>query len=94
MYVLGWVWERLKVPPMVERVDLDAETCGVNLSIRTSPRYTILTIDGRELFFELLDFFPKDIAGTIDHVGYSLKHVFFDGARLRLQINQRDRGCC
>ena len=52
MYVLGWVWERLKVPPMVERVDLDAETCGVNLSIRTSPRYTILTIDGRELFFE------------------------------------------
>ena len=37
---------------MVQRVELDAETCGVNLSIRTSPRYTILTIDGRELFFE------------------------------------------
>jgi len=52
MSILGSIMNRLGVPPMVERVELDAETCGVNLSVRTSPRYTILTIDGHELFFE------------------------------------------
>lgn len=52
MSIRGWLMERLGVPPLIQRIALDAETCGVNISIRTSPRYTVVTVEGRELFFD------------------------------------------
>ena len=52
MSIRGWVMEKLRVPPLLQRVKLDAETCGVDFSIRTSPRYTVVTVEGQELFFD------------------------------------------
>ncbi len=47
--MLGWLVERLRLAPMVERMDKDIE--GHHVTIRTSTRYTIVTFDGLELFF-------------------------------------------
>lgn len=51
MYMIGWLWEKLGVPPVVERMKIGADKIGFDVSIRTSKRYTIIKIDGVELFF-------------------------------------------
>ncbi len=50
-YIIGWLWEKLGVPPMVKRMEIGADKIGHDVSIRTSSRYTIIKIDGVELFF-------------------------------------------
>ena len=50
-FLIGWLWEKLSVPPMVERVEISADKIGCYVKIRTSKRYTVIQIDGVELFF-------------------------------------------
>jgi hypothetical protein len=50
MYVLGRILEWLGLPGLVRPFLYRDESGGV-VSIRTSPRYTILSIDGKEYFF-------------------------------------------
>ena len=45
--------QKAVAPPMVEEMDMTIR--GKALSIRTSPRYTILSIDGSEVYFRRED---------------------------------------
>jgi hypothetical protein len=49
MGILGKIVEEMGLPPMVATIDETIQ--GKHVSIRTSSRYTIVTVDGLELFF-------------------------------------------
>ena len=49
MTILGRLAEKLGVPPMVQR--MEGVIRGKSIIIRTSSTYTIITVDGLELFF-------------------------------------------
>ena len=48
--MLGRIVEKLGLPPMVQR--MEEVVRGKAIKIRTSSNYTIITIDGLELFFD------------------------------------------
>lgn len=50
MYLIGRLWEWLGVPPLVARLELQMIR-GRQVEVRTSPRYTIIVLDGLELYF-------------------------------------------
>lgn len=47
--ILGWLVQEHGFPPMVAHIDETIQ--GKRVSIRTSSRYTIIQVDGLELFF-------------------------------------------
>ncbi len=49
-YLIGRLCELLGIPPMVARLERQT-IMGKEVEIRTSPRYTILVVDGLELYF-------------------------------------------
>jgi len=51
MTLLGRVLQVFKAPGFVRPMEYSGEYTDQSLKIRTSPRYTILTINGLELFF-------------------------------------------
>ena len=51
MSILGSLWERLNVPGLIRPIDYTDAVTNQRIRIRTSPRYTIVSVDSLELFF-------------------------------------------
>lgn len=49
--MLGRLLHWLRVPGFVQPFEYRGESSGQMVSVRISPRYTILSIDGKEFFF-------------------------------------------
>lgn len=49
--MLGRILNLIRAPGFVRPMEYTGEHTGQNLKIRTSPRYTILTVNGLEFFF-------------------------------------------
>jgi hypothetical protein len=47
--MIGWLIQKLRIPGLVKPFAYSSE--GLTVSVRTSPRYTILTVNGRDLYF-------------------------------------------
>lgn len=49
--ILGHLIHNLRIPGLIKPFQYRDPNDGSIISIRTSPRYTILTVGGKELFF-------------------------------------------
>lgn len=49
--MLGRLMQWLRVPGLIRPFEYEDATTGQRIKIRTSPRYTILIIGGKEFFF-------------------------------------------
>ena len=52
MYMRGRVLQLLRVPGLIRPFEHQDEQTGEIVRLRTSPRYTILSVGGKEFFFE------------------------------------------
>lgn len=51
MYLLGRLFQWLRLPGMVRPMSFFDKTTGQRITIKTSPRYTIIQVGGTEHFF-------------------------------------------
>ena len=49
---IGWIMQRIGVPGLVQPFHHNDYPRGIKVSLRTSRRYAILTVNGCELFFD------------------------------------------